>query len=177
MIGAGSIAPYHLEAWRHVPGVEIVAICNRTTDRAQDLAGRFGIGLEHVYAGVADLLKSEQQLDFVDIVTAPDQHREGVELAAAAGIPHILCQKPFATSMATAKEMTAVAEQAGSTLTINENWRWRPWFRQLRTLLDEGRAGQVRYFRIATHRNVTLGLKGTHHPSWSASHTPRRCRA
>ncbi len=160
LIGAGSIAQYHLAAWQQLPRVEIAAISNRTLDRAHELAARFGIGLEHTYPGVVEMLGSETELDFVDIVTAPDDHRSAVEAAAEARVPHILCQKPFAPTIEDARQMIAAAGRAGSTLTINENWRWRPWYRELKTILDDGDLGSLHYLRIAAHRNVTLGQAG-----------------
>jgi predicted dehydrogenase len=164
LVGAGSIAPYHLTAWQQTPGVEIVAICNRTVERARALAFRFGIDIAHCFPDVDRLLDAEYGLDFVDIVTAPDHHRIDVETAATARVPHILCQKPFAPCHEDAVAMITAAESAGSTLTINENWRWRSWYRQLKSLLDGCRIGPVRYVRIAAHRNVTLGQAGERPP-------------
>src|SRR5687768_13167700 len=83
MIGAGSITPYHLTAWSHTEGIEIVAIYNRTIDKAQTLAARFDIGSNRVYDDLATMLDREIGLDFVDVATAPDLHRPHVEAAAA----------------------------------------------------------------------------------------------
>jgi predicted dehydrogenase len=160
LIGAGSIAPYHLAAWKQVSDVHIVAISNRTVERARTLAERFGIEQDHVYPDIDRLLAEGPRVDFVDIVSAPNRHQSDVELAAAAHVPHILCQKPFAPSLGDARAMISAAANAGSTLTINENWRWRSWYRFLKSTLDSRRLGPVRYVRIAAHRNVTLGHAG-----------------
>jgi predicted dehydrogenase len=159
LIGAGSIAPYHLTAWLRVPYVEIVAVYNRTRENAAQLATRFGVGHDHVYDDLSRLFATEPRLDFVDIVTAPDLHRAHVEQAAG-NVDHLLCQKPFALSLEDANVMIACAELAGSTLTINENWRWRSWYRTLKQLIEDGVAGNIQYVRISAHHNVTLGSEG-----------------
>jgi D-apiose dehydrogenase len=159
MIGAGSIAQYHLAAWSHTEGVEIVAIFNRTPDKAQRLAARFGIDPGRVYDDLERMLDRESGLDFVDVATAPDLHRTHVEAAAARGV-NILCQKPLAPSLADARAMVEACERAGVLFSVNENWRWRSWYREVRRLLVEGTVGTPRYARIAAHRNVTLGLPG-----------------
>jgi predicted dehydrogenase len=164
LIGAGSIAQYHLAAWHQISDVEIVAISNRTTARADELALRFGIGTDHIHPSTAALLAAEQQLDFVDIVTAPDLHRSDVEQSAAAGVAHILCQKPLAPTMDDALAMRDAVKFHGATLTTNENWRWRSWYRQLKDVLDSKRLGEPRYARIAAHHNVALGHPGAPPP-------------
>jgi predicted dehydrogenase len=154
LIGTGTISYHHLVAWQHVPGVQIVALYNRTLDKAQRRAEQFGIDPAHVYSDYQKLLACEV-LDFVDIATAPSAHRTQVEAAAARGLP-ILCQKPLAPALDDAQAMIAACVQAGVLLSVNENWRWRSWYRTLKRLLDESRIGRVRYARIASHNNVTL---------------------
>jgi predicted dehydrogenase len=137
-----------------VPGVEIVALYNRTVDKARQRAEQFGIDQTRIYGDYEQLL-SDEELDFVDIATAPSIHRRQVEAAAAQGL-HILCQKPLASTLEDAEAMIATCEQAGVLLSVNENWRWRAWYRTVKRMLDEHRIGNVRYMRIAAHYNLTL---------------------
>jgi predicted dehydrogenase len=154
MLGCGHICPFHLRAWAQIEGVEIVALANRTVGKAEARATEFGISLSHVYSDYRDLLEHEE-LDFVDIATAPHIHRQQVEAAAAHGLA-VLCQKPFAPTLEDARVMIAACERAGVLLSINENWRWRSWYREVKRLLDEGTIGRPRYVRIARHTNITL---------------------
>ncbi len=154
MLGCGHVALFHLRAWAQIEEAEIVALTNRTVGKAKARAREFGISLEHVYGDYRELLDKED-LDFVDIATAPHIHRQQVEAAAAYGL-HILCQKPFAPTLGDARAMLAACDRAGVLFSINENWRWRSWYREVKRLLDEGAVGQPRYARIARHSNVTL---------------------
>ena len=155
LIGTGSIAPYHLTAWQRAPGVEIVALCNRTTEKARALGERFGIAPDHVYGDLDELLAHEPGLQFVDIATAPDLHRVQTEIAASHGL-HVLCQKPLAPSLDDAQAMLAACQAAGVVLSVNENWRWRSWYRQVQKHLQLGTLGRLRYVRLTQHQNITL---------------------
>ena len=107
LIGCGFFAMNHLNAWRDVEGAEIVALCDRDPARLAEAAARFGIA--RTYADAGEMLAAER-LDFVDIATTVASHRPLVELAAGAGV-HMVCQKPFASSMADARAMVAAAER------------------------------------------------------------------
>lgn len=154
LLGTGTISYHHLVAWQRVPGVQIVALYNRTLDKARRRAEQFGIDPARVYGDYEQLLAYEE-LDFIDIATAPSVHRAQVEAAAARGVP-VLCQKPLAPTLDDAQAMIAACTRAGVLLSVNENWRWRVWYRTLKRLLDENRIGQVHYARVASHHNVTL---------------------
>ena len=153
-MGTGSISIHHMRAWQAIAGVEIVALANRTRARAQELGRQFGIGEAHIYADYRELLASEP-VDFVDIATSPEVHGEQV-LAAAARRVHVLCQKPFAPSLAEAVALVRACEEAGVRCVVNENWRWRPWYREVKQLLTQGAIGQPRYARFLVHRDDTL---------------------
>jgi predicted dehydrogenase len=154
LLGCGEVSEHHLKAWAQVEGVEIVALYNRTRDKALQRASQIGLAPEHVYADVEALLEQEA-LDFVDIATAPSVHKEQVEAAAAHGVA-VLCQKPLALTLDEAQAMRTTCQRAGVLLSVNENWRWRPWYREVKGLLEREALGRLRYARFHSHRNITL---------------------
>ncbi len=160
LIGCGQVSQYHLRAWAQIDGVEIVALYNRTVSKAEDRAREFGIPTERVYDDYNEMLDKEE-LDFVDVASAPNVHREHVEAVAARG-KHAFCQKPFAPTMDDALAMISVCDKAGVLLSINENWRWRVWYQDLKEILKSTEIGHIRYVSIVKHRNITLpGLDGS----------------
>lgn len=156
LLGCGHVSIYHLRAWAQIEGVEIVALANRTIDKAEARAREFGISMKHIYSDYRELFDKEA-IDFVDIASAPHIHRVQVEAAAAYG-RHILCQKPFAPNLEDAQAMIDACNRAGVLFSINENWRWRSWYREVKRLLDQGVIGQPRYARIARHTNLVLPI-------------------
>jgi predicted dehydrogenase len=58
--------------------------------------------------------------------------------------------------------MLEVSQQAGILLNINENWRWRVWYRTIRQMIQDGKIGQPVYFRIFSHSSrYILGNPGS----------------
>ncbi|RPI82566.1 MAG: gfo/Idh/MocA family oxidoreductase [Chloroflexi bacterium] len=164
LLGTGQISVYHLRAWSQIKGVEIVALANRTIEKALARADEFGISPDHVYSDHRELLEGED-LDFVDIATLPDVHRVQVEDAAAQGV-NVLCQKPMAPSMEDAQAMVEACDHAGVLFSINENWRWRTWYRDLKRLVEEGAVGKPKYIRIVRHTNLTVPRPGESLPEF-----------
>ena len=132
IIGCGFFAAHHIEAWRRISGVAIVAACDPEWDRARAFAPR-------AYRSAEGMLAREQ-LDFVDIVTRADQHPSLVHLAVDRNIP-IICQKPLAPDWPAAVEMVNYAGAAGVPLMVHENWRWQPWYRVAQEMIRRGDIG------------------------------------
>ena len=155
MIGAGDVTVFHMQAWKKIPQAQIVAIADPNKDNAQQRAAESGIEPDHIYPSLNDLLAVEGDLDFVDIAAPPGAHLDLIRTAADHGI-HILCQKPFAPSLSQARQMIQICEQAGVLLSVNENWRWRSWYRKLRQMIREGAIGQAVYARLFAHNSYWL---------------------
>lgn len=159
LVGCGQVSAFHMHAWREIKKVDIVALANRTIEKAFLLGKKYEIPREHIYQSVNDLISNEQ-LDFVDIATAPEMHA-GQVLAAVENGLHVLCQKPFASSLDEALVMTRAAEMRGVLLSINENWRWRNWYRHIKEILASKTIGTPNYLYIRRHNNGTLpGMRG-----------------
>jgi predicted dehydrogenase len=144
MLGAGFWARYQLAGWNEAGGAECVALYNRTRSKAEQLAQEFGIS--KVYENACDLIRQEP-LDFVDIVTNAETHRELVTLAAEHGLPAI-CQKPMAASLADSCVMVEICRRSGVPFFIHENWRWQTPIRALHQVLSCGEIGRPFRARI-----------------------------
>ena len=148
LVGAGYFAQFHAEAWSRVEGAGIAAVADTDLERARVFARQWGI--RGVYANLDAAIASESP-DFVDIATRPESHVELAARAASTGV-HVICQKPMAPSMSECRGMVETARSAGTRLVIHENWRWQPWYREARRVVESGRLGRVFHvgFRIRT---------------------------
>ncbi|HWR50735.1 MAG TPA: Gfo/Idh/MocA family oxidoreductase [Bryobacteraceae bacterium] len=135
--GAGFWANFQLAGWKEIGGTECVAIYNRTKSKAERIAQQFGI--PRVYDNPEELMRNEQ-VDFLDIITDVDTHPLFVDLAAQHKKP-VVCQKPFAPTLAIAEDMLHRCQHAGVQLYINENWRWQTPIRELARVLRSGIIG------------------------------------
>lgn len=139
IIGAGWFAAQHIEAWQRMPGVRITAVADGAPGRAAEFADRWK--LPAYYEDAEDMLARERP-DFVDIVTPSPTHLKLVELAANSRV-HVFCQKPMAPEWKECTAMVEAAQAAGVRLFMHENWRWQPWFREIRRLIDAGFCGDL----------------------------------
>lgn len=136
-IGAGYFSHFHYEAWQRIPEVEIVAFSNRDQTKAAEITSKFGI--QKCYTDYREMFDVEQP-DFVDIITPPPSHQEICAEAAKRGI-NIICQKPLGTSLAVARGIVANAAAAGVRFMVHENFRFQPWHREIKRLIDAGAIG------------------------------------
>jgi predicted dehydrogenase len=148
IVGCGFFAQRHIEAWRRIPEVEIVAAADPQLDRARAFAPR-------TYASAEEMFDSER-LDFVDIVTRVDTHLALVRLAAQRKIS-VVCQKPIAPDWPTALEIVDTAESAGVRLMVHENWRWQAWFRVAHQMIARGDIGAPIGYGFRTRTRDGMG--------------------
>jgi predicted dehydrogenase len=145
VIGCGFFAQNHLHAWRHIPDVQLAAVCDIEPEKARAAAQQFEV--EAWFEDAATMF-NEAKLDFVDIATTPPSHQELVTLAAEHGLPTI-CQKPMALDLRDAEAIVATVRRAGIPFMVHENFRWQAPMRVLRRHLDEGAIGRPFYGQIS----------------------------
>jgi predicted dehydrogenase len=146
LAGAGMISWYHLVAWRNAGArARVVAVCDPDPRRAAARADEFGIA--RVYQDPAAMLAGET-IDALDVASPRETHAGWVEAAADRGID-VLCQKPLTPTLA---EAEALVERVGSRvrLMVHENWRFRPWYRELRRWIADGLLGEIALARLSS---------------------------
>jgi len=140
VIGAGFFSQFHFEAWQRIAGAEIVAACDLPgTDVAEKMAAQFGPF--PVFHDLQRLIESVKP-DLLDIVTPPAVHKTQVAIAAAAGI-NVICQKPISPTYAESVETVEIAEKAGIMMVIHENFRFQPWYRKIKSMIEDGDLGRL----------------------------------
>ncbi|MEM6779795.1 MAG: Gfo/Idh/MocA family oxidoreductase [Planctomycetota bacterium] len=136
VIGAGYFSHFHYDAWNRIEGVEIVACCDVDASKANQVAEKYGISSTFVdYRRMLDA----HDLDFVDLITRPDTHRSIGGDIAARGV-NLICQKPLAPTVAEANEL--VNETRDVRFMVHENFRFQPWYREIKARLDDGSIGK-----------------------------------
>jgi predicted dehydrogenase len=108
IIGAGGIVgSTHIPGLRRMPGVEIVAVANRSLESSERAAQEFGI--PRAYADWQQLIAADG-IDAVLIGTWPYMHRT-ITLAALESGRHVLCQARMANDAAEARDMLAASRR------------------------------------------------------------------
>jgi predicted dehydrogenase len=117
---------------------EVVAICGRSRDRAEEMAQKY-----HIPQAFTDYrhMIDKGRLDAIVVATPDDLHYQMTIDALEAGL-HVLCEKPMALNALQAREMYEKAEAARLKHMVLFTWRWQPHFRYLKQLVDDGYVGR-----------------------------------
>ncbi|WP_405578886.1 Gfo/Idh/MocA family protein [Streptomyces sp. NBC_01190] len=140
VVGAGSQGRVHGLGYLAAPGVTLTALADVNRESAEDLAGELNV--PGVYRDYREML-ADRRPDIVSVCTPPALHPEVVRAAIAAGARAVHCEKPIALSYGEAREMAAIAAQAGVQLTFNLQRRFDPVQRQAREWTAQGEIGEV----------------------------------
>lgn len=151
VLGCGQVSPDHFVAWSRARGARVVAVCDPARERAEARAREYGI--EAVFTEPQEMFGGAG-LDAVDVITPRETHAGMVRLAARHGL-HVLCEKPLCPTHA---EAAALVEEVGDSVRVmvNENWRYREYFRIVRDWIAAGRLGRLVHLRIALVRSNML---------------------
>lgn len=164
IFGTGGIAAKHVAALQNVPGVRVVALCNRNEAKARAFNSIHLNGAAACYDRFDDML-SRTPLDALYACIPPGAHDGEVEAAAAKGI-HLFLEKPIALSLDRAESIAKAVRAAGVKCQIGHNFRHTVPALKLKSLIDDGSAGkpllmQASWFTNRLHgdwwRDPTLG--------------------
>jgi len=136
-IGAGYFSHFHYEAWSRISEAEITALCDTNRERAGKVMKTYGI--KHHYTDYLEMLEKEKP-DFVDVITPPGTHVEMTREALKRGV-HVICQKPLAPTIAESLKIRQLSHQYSHRFMVHENWRFQPWYREIKKLLEKKMIG------------------------------------
>ncbi len=139
LIGAGGIAPPHVQGFIRSRAVEAVVVADPDREARQWLADRFGI-VKATCSRHQDLL-ADDSIELVDVCVPHDLHHPIVLDALRAG-KHVICEKPLALNVPQADEMIAAAEQHQRRLFCSLNQRMYPAHIEAKKLIESGDLGE-----------------------------------
>jgi UDP-N-acetyl-2-amino-2-deoxyglucuronate dehydrogenase len=138
IVGAGLVAPFHLNAIRDSRGGKAVGVFDITRERAAQVAERFAI---KVFSSLQEMLEDEN-VHVVCVATPNHLHRDAVIQAAKAG-KHVLTEKPPAMSLREMDEMIDVCKKANVKFGCFVQCRVRKAIQAMKSALDTGRFGRL----------------------------------
>lgn len=152
IIGAGFIADFHADAYRHHAGATLAGVCDVDREKAEALAEKHGCA---AYSDAAAML-DELRPDAVSVCLPTFLHEEYVTLALSSGA-HVLCEKPFALTLEACERMTRRAEEAGRVLMVGQVLRWWPEYRLIAEELRSGLYGRLRFIQAQRLQHSARG--------------------
>lgn len=157
IIGTGGIAHSHMKAYASFPNVEVVALCDHVSGKADSFAKEFGMDSVAVYHDYKEMLDREQ-LDGVSICTYNCQHRDPTVYALNKGV-NVLLEKPFSVTLEEAADMMKAEKESGKILTIGFQPRFDVNMQLIKKIVDSGELGKVYYIQTGggRRRGIPVG--------------------
>ena len=138
LIGAGGIAQSYLRVFQEITGARITAVA--------DVRPRAANALAEAVRGTAypshRALLEDSDVDAVLVCTPPSTHPEIVLQSIEHG-RHVLCEKPLAIDVASARAMVSAAEEAGVVFTMAAKFRFVKDVIRARQIVGSGILGEL----------------------------------
>jgi predicted dehydrogenase len=162
IIGVGWPGMKHLEAFRKLEHVEVVALADVNEKRLAQFNSTYQV--PNLYTDPHELI-ARSDLDIVSMCTPNYLHAPLTVEALRAG-KHVLCEKPLARTAEEGQTMIDAARETGRALEVVFNHRQRGDVQIIKRYIDEGRLGRIYYAKASwMRRNGIPGMGG-----WFTNH-------
>jgi predicted dehydrogenase len=143
ILGAARVATYAMiDAAREVEGVEVRAVAARDPARASAYATEHHIA--NVYPDYQALIVADD-VDAVYVALPPNLHAHWSIAAVEAG-KAVLCEKPFALSVADVEVMLAAEARTGGLIMEAQHSHYHPISARMRETVQSNQLGEIRSF-------------------------------
>ena len=150
IIGAGWIAEAHIDMYRKMPDVDIVAVADLIPGKAQALCERYGVEGVRYYLSGHEMLEAED-LDAVSVCTYNCQHAPCAIDALEHGV-HVLLEKPFTVTLDEAIAVMRAEKKSGKILSLGFQPRMAVNMQMIKKIVDSGELGKVYYLQAGGGR-------------------------
>ncbi len=157
IVGCGGISQTHLNAYKSIPEVEIVAACDIKQDCLDRMQEKWGVKKANCFKDWKKMFKSVK-LDGVDVCTPNGVHCAPVVDACNAKL-HAFVEKPMAMSVAECEKMIAAAKKNHVKLAVGFQQRYHQNTEFLIRARDEGKFGDIMFVKVRALRRFGI-------PNW-----------
>ena len=151
IIGTGWIAENHVESYKRMEDVEIVALADIVEGKAAAFAKRHDIPNAHIYNSDEELLDNEKDLDGVSICTYNHQHAPCAIHALNHGV-NVMLEKPFTVTLQEAVDVMKAEKKSGKILTIGFQPRMADNMQMIKKIVESGELGKIYYLQAGGGR-------------------------
>ncbi len=153
IIGCGWIAGAHIDSYKRMADVEVVAGCDLIPGKAEKFFADNGVtGVKTDYASHKEMLDDESlELDAVSVCTYNRQHAVPAIYALKKGI-NVLLEKPFTVTLDEAIDVMKAEKESGKILSIGFQPRLDANMQMIKKIVDSGELGKVYYIQTGGGR-------------------------
>ncbi len=150
IIGTGWIAEAHIESYKNMPDVEIVAGADLIPGKAEAFFKRYGVEGVRCYPNHKAMLEAEE-LDAVSVCTYNSQHAVCAIDSLNAGV-NVLLEKPFTVTTEEAVEVMRAEKKSGKVLSIGFQPRGDENMKMIKKIVESGELGKIYYIQTGGGR-------------------------
>ena len=151
IIGTGWIAESHIQSYKNMPDVEIVAAADLIPGKAEAFMKRFGVEGVRFYPSHKEMIDNEKDLDGVSVFTYNTAHAVPTIYALEHGI-NVLLEKPFSVTLDEAIEMMRAEKKSGKILSIGFQPRGDENMKMIKKIVQSGVLGDIYYIQTGGGR-------------------------
>jgi predicted dehydrogenase len=149
VIGTGTISRLHLEGYLTFPErCKVTHLVDISPEKAEAKKQEHHLDAR-IFSSYKDILE-DPSIDLVSICCPPYEHAE-IAIACLKAGKHVIVEKPMAASLEECDAMIGAAEESGKILSPVAQNRFRDPIKNLKTVLDSGKAGKVTHAQIDSH--------------------------
>ena len=158
IIGTGWIAESHIQSYKLMEDVEVVAAADLIPGKAEKFMKRFGVEGVRFYPSHKELIDNEPDLDGVSVCTYNTQHAAPTIYALEHGIP-VLLEKPFSVTLEEAEAICKAEKASGKFVSVGFQPRFDANMQMIKKIVDSGVLGKIYYIQTGGGRR--RGIPGS----------------
>ncbi|MEM7030433.1 MAG: Gfo/Idh/MocA family oxidoreductase [Chloroflexota bacterium] len=155
LVGTGGIARSHARACALSEQVELVAVCDVSSEALDRFTQQFEVN--KTYTNLDEML-AQEEIDIAIICVWGVYHAElGIQIAESQRVKAILCEKPFTQTAAEAEAFVSAGRKNDILIAEAFKFRHHPMHLKAKAVLDEGGIGKLLNVRstFSTHAHAT----------------------
>ena len=144
LVGLGWAArAFHVPALRPIPGTELVGGADMSAEQRSTFASETGLPAFDSLEALVETARPEALV----IATPPESHAKLCLRALEAGM-HVICEKPFVSTLEEADRVIAAAGQAGKLVAVNHEFREMPIYKAVKDQIGKDGVGRLVFCQI-----------------------------
>ena len=151
IIGTGWIAESHIESYKKMPDVQIVAAADWIDGKAEKFMKKYGVEGVRFYKDHKEMIDNEPDLDAISVCTFNTQHAAPTIYALEHGI-NVLLEKPFTVTLDEAIEVMKAEKKSGKLLSIGFQPRGDENMKMIKKIVESGALGEIYYIQTGGGR-------------------------
>lgn len=150
IIGTGWIAEAHIQTYKEMPDVEVLAGADLVDGKAEAFFKKWEVDGVRVYHDHKSMLDNEE-LDAVSICTYNSTHAECTIYALDKGV-NVILEKPMCVTLDEAVEIMRAEKRSGKILSIGFQPRFDPNMQMIKKIVESGELGDIYYIQTGGGR-------------------------